>query len=307
MSKKKERSSEKVDIRRTQGYVGIKPKATDKSSEVGFAFLRKHGDKKNADPKLFVGNIPEPRWRPEMQRERVVPADVQTRIRKLLKLMIPSTESVGDIFGIGNGRLATRIDVKGGEKAIDKLLAKPQEHVYMEYWIELHEDVEKDSKVTKWLKEYNESRDANKVLEWSNATMKAFEHREKKKAEESERMKTESAVPDEDGFVTVTDGARQIKASDAQNLRTGGRTSKGRYKSKSSRNRKVLLDVNKGIEKAGFYRWQRQNQNVLVDLQRKFKDDKKRIAAVRALEGMSYSEDAGDAVMADDMMQKKDK
>lgn len=202
--------------------------------------------------------------------------------------MVPGADAVGDIFSTGNGRLATRIAMKRGAAGVQEVLDAPSDHLYVDwdelrYGIDSAEVVKKESVVDRWIREYNEARDENAVSAWSNAAMKAFEAREKKKAEEQERREKEGAIPDEDGFMTVTHGPKQMKADDAQKIGIRGKIGKGHYKSKSSRNRKVLLDASKGIEKAGFYRWQRENKNSLIDLQHKFKEDQKRIAAIRAL------------------------
>lgn len=199
--------------------------------------------------------------------------------------MFPTSESIGDLFSIGNASLACRIDIRDGEKGLESLLKNPSDYIYPQFWTEFQNGPEEEQTRTvmeRWVNDYEEARDEEKVIEWSNATMKTYELREKRKEEERIRREKEGDIPDEDGFVTVTSGAKQMKANEAVLKKT-----KGFYKSKSSKNRRNLLDVSKGIEKSGFYRWQRENENMLVDLQKKFRDDQKRVAAIARLETKS--------------------
>lgn len=273
-----------LEVRQICGYVAIRPTSGPKPEANGWLYLRQH-----SETELFIGNIPQPMWftsRSLTKSESV--EQRQQRMKAVLRRMVPGAEAIGDVFSTGNGRLATRIQMKEGGKAVEQILKRPGDYLYVN-WQQLvdgcdaDQPTERENVVDRWIREYHEARDERAVQAWSEAAMKAFEAREKRKAEEKERMEKQSAIPDEDGFVTVTGGAPQMKADEAAKLGTRGKTGRGHYKSKSGKNRKNLLDVSKGIEKSGFYRWQRENKNTLVDLQRKFKEDQKRIAAIRAL------------------------
>lgn len=283
--KKKKRKGEALEVKRLCGYVAITPKNEDENRKQGWMYLRRH-----AETELFVGNLPRPSWFPrDYRREGGIDEKLQKSVRRIVQMIVPAAERVGEVFSTGNGRLATRVSMKEGEEGVRRVLDAPQDHVYMEYWSDLRDGGvktkgEEESIVARWIREYEEERDEKKVLQWSNAAMKAYEDREKKLAAAKAKRTREGAVADEDGFVLVTDGGKQMKAAEAGVVGTKGRIGKGRYKSKSARNRKSLLDTSKGIEKSGFYRWQRESENELIDLQKKFRDDQKRISAIRGLE-----------------------
>lgn len=276
--------AEGLDVREICGYVAIRPRSSPRPKANGWLYLRKH-----SETELFMGNIPQPIWFTTKGLGKTVSAEqLQERMKRVVHRMVPGADSIGDVFSTGNGRLAARIQMKEGERGVQQVLKRPADHLYVN-WQHLQdgcdgdEPPERENVVDRWIQEYHEVRDEKAVQAWSDAAMKAFEAREKKMAEEKERREKEGTVPDEDGFVMVTSGAPQMKADEAKALGTRGKTGRGHYKSKSGKNRKSLLDVSKGIEKSGFYRWQRENKNMLVDLQRKFKEDQKRIAAIRAL------------------------
>lgn len=280
VAKRKSRKSDKLQVKRVCGYVAVAAPKRNEGKVHSWLYLRKH-----SSTQLFIGNIPKLLWSASSEPSDAVKAvskDASQKLSNLIKLMLPCIEQVGELFSTGNGRLATRAKLGGGEKMIDRVLQKPEDHLYIEYWVEMHAGG-KERLMDVWLKQYEDERNERKVMGWSNAAMKAYEAREKRQAEAKERQRVEGGVPDEDGFVMVTSGAKQMKAAEAQEVGTRGKTGKGRYKSKSGKNRKALLDVSKGIEKVGFYRWQRQNQNALADLQRKFREDKKRISAIQVL------------------------
>lgn len=283
-TRRKAHRSDGLEVRRICGYTAVRPRSGEKRNANGWLYLRKH-----SDTDLFIGNMPQPGWFSMDRLGRdVSQEDLQERMKMVVRRMVPGAETIGDIFSTGNGQLATRIVMENGEKGVEEVLDKPEDHLYVN-WDELRhgvdsgEDAKKESVVDRWLREYDEARDETAVSAWSNAVMKSFEVREKQKAEEQERREKQGAIPDDDGFITVTHGAKQMKAADAQKIGIKGKIGKGHYKSKGSRNRKTLLDTSKGIEKAGFYRWQRENKSSLVELQKKFKEDQKRIAAIRAL------------------------
>lgn len=277
---KKKRSD--LIVKRLCGYVAVTRRKGNEPSAEGWLYLRRH-----SESELFIGNLPAPLWLPSIyEQERLIPQEAQEKVKQTIKRMIPRAEAIGEVFSTGNGRLATRVTMCDGEDEISAVLKAPADHVYMEYWNELRgwymgTDTSdgRTGVLQTWLEEYEAERDEEKVIAWSNAAMKAYELREKRGAEEKARREKEGAIADEDGFVMVTSGAKQMKAAEAKVATVG----KGTYKSKSGRNRKNLLDVNKGIEKVGFYRWQRHKENGLVDLQKKFKEDQKRVAAIRGL------------------------
>lgn len=278
------RATDALEVRRVCGYVAVRPTSGSCSEATGWLYLRKH-----SRMELFLGNMPQPDWfSVETLSKAVTRDELQERMKAIVKRMVPGADTVRDIFSTGNGRLATQIIMADGEAGVQDVLKSPSDNLYVD-WDQLREGTNageqrvRESVVDRWIRDHDEARDENAVTAWSNAVMKAYEAREKKKAEEKERREKETAIPDEDGFVTVSNGAKQMKADEAMKIGTKGRTSKGHYKSKSSKNRKALLDAGKGIEKAGFYRWQRENKSALVELRNKFKEDRKRIAAIRAL------------------------
>lgn len=263
-------------------HVGVLPKPN------GWLYLSQH-----SETELFIGNIPRPKWLTEGEPGEISAVD-QQRMKKVLRRTVPGAVSIGEVFSFSNNRLATRVQmsepnssISKGENPVKAVLSNPSDHLYVN-WEELAKggpgEEDEEDIVTRWVREYHASRDEKGVLAWSNATMQAFEAGERQRAEEKERRVKQGAVPDADGFITVTNGAPQMKAEKAKTLGTKGKSQKRYYKSKSGKNRKTLLDGSKGIEKNGFYRWQRQGMNKLVDLQKKFKEDQKRIAAVRALD-----------------------
>lgn len=269
-------SDHNLQVQRINGYVAISNRS---SKTAGWLYLRKH-----SKSELFVGNLPQPEWFCGTELSKAVVSPIlQERMKTIIKKMIASAEEVGDLFGTGNGRLATRVQMKGGEQAVDEVLSNPSEWIEVD-WERLWWGRErKEGALDIWLHEYEDSRNVKKVEKWSEVAMKAYELREKRRKEEEERRKKEGDVVDEDGFTLVTKGAKQMKAAEAEKLGIGGRLGKGNYKSKSGKNRKSLLDVTKGIEKDGFYRWQRREKDKVKSLQARFKDDQKRIKAIQAL------------------------
>ncbi|KAI0562478.1 Ribosomal RNA-processing protein-like protein [Gracilaria domingensis] len=262
-----------VQVRRLCGYVALNLEESSVEATLGWLYLRKH-----SPTELFVGNLPMPAWFPYVSSSsEIVPPEPQRKFKAILNKLFPTADCIGDIFSTSNGRLATRITMKGGEKDVEQVLASPKDYLYMEYWRELHAPGAQPT-FARYLEAYKDARDTEKVLEWSNAAMKAFELREQRRKEEKERL-DKNGEPDEDGFVTVTSGAKQMKAAEAQALTA----TKNRFKNRGTKRSRSLLDSRKGIEKDGFYRWQRRRDNVVSDLQKKFRDDRKRIAAIRGL------------------------
>lgn len=274
MTKTKTDPSKDIQVRRFCGYVALNLTEDSPDEVLGWLYLRKH-----SDTELFVGNLPIPPWFSYFRSsDHLIPSEHQEKFKAILRKLFPNADSVGEIFSTGNGRLATRVTMKEGEAGIKETLEDPADHIYMEYWRQLHNGGEQGT-CSRYLKEYHESRDVEKVLEWSNAAMKAYEGREKQRKEEQQRQERMGGIPDEDGFVTVTNGAKQVKASEAQAITSG----KGRFKNRGTKRARNLLDTRRGIEKDGFYRWQRRRDNTVTDLQKKFRDDRKRIAAIRGL------------------------
>lgn len=265
----------------------ITPSSTTPSStSTGWLYLRKH-----STDKLFIGNLPWPIWVPF---ESAISDQQQTQLKAHMAKLIPAALSVESVFSTSNGRLAARVDMVD-EHAVDQTLARPSDHVYLPARDQMHRFSSVGSAtmtngarqtgaamnpLQRWLEEHEQARDVTAVTSWSNAAMKTFEEREKQEAEDKAKRDEKAAVPDEDGFITVTKGAPQMLAKEASQKLAG----KGRYKSKTARNRKSLLDVDKGIEKSGFYRWQRKNENALAHLRDKFRGDQKRVAALRGLQ-----------------------
>ncbi|CAN8067094.1 unnamed protein product [Agarophyton chilense] len=262
-----------VQVKRLCGYVALNLAEDSANTALGWLYLRKH-----SPTELFVGNLPIPPWFPFVSSSsEIIAPEPQEKLKAILGKLFPAAESIGDIFSTGNGRLATRICMKGGEEEIEETLSSPEQNLYMEYWRELHND-DSQQTLSRYLAAYKEARDSEKVLEWSNAAMKAYELREQRRKEEKERLE-KNGGPDEEGFVTVTSGAKQMKAAEAQNLMTA----KNRFKNRGTKRARSFLDARKGIEKDGFYRWQRRRDNAVSDLQKKFRDDRRRIAAIRGL------------------------
>ncbi len=119
-----------------------------------------------------------------------------------------------------------------------------------------------------WRTEYDAGRDAEKVRAWADATMATHELRERKREEARQRLREQG--PDEDGFELVVDGAPVRKAENdgLDLLEVGGK--------------KVVAQ--KGVEKDGFYRWQKRKSQLDIDgLREKFNQDRKRVRAAAAL------------------------
>lgn len=268
-----QRQSENLEVRSICGYVAIRS-----NKKQGWLYLRKHSDNG-----LFIGNMPTPDWfHPDKLAHRETTEQQHARMKEIIQRMVPGADSVNKVFSTGNGRLAAHIKMKNTDRGAQEVLSNPRDHLYMQ-WEGQDERFDKQRQpnvVGRWLEKYKDERDERKVGKWANATMAGYEAREKAMELEKEQRTKEAAVPDADGFVTVTNGAKQMKAAEAVAVRVG----RGHYKSKSARNRKNLLDLSKGIEKSGFYRWQREKKNNVVELQKKFKDDQKRVAAIRGLE-----------------------
>lgn len=264
-----------VQVSRLCGYVALTVSADSTQSVLGWIYLRRH-----SPTELFVGNLPIPSWMPFVSSpSQTIPAGPQKKMKSILRKMVAGAKFIGDIFSTGNGRLASRVSMKDGETGVNETLESPKDHLYMEFWNQLYHNG-KDSVIKTYLEEYSEERDTQKVVEWSNAAMKAYEVREQEEREEKERRERMGGAADEDGFVTVTSGAKQIKATEAQILAAG----KGKFRNRGAKRRKSLLDTRKGIEKDGFYRWQRRTDSMVSNLQKKFRDDCKRITAIRGLQ-----------------------
>lgn len=263
-------SCEHLEVRHIHGYVAVRPRGS--KGTAGWLYLRKH-----SKTQLFIGNLPQPHWFARGQSSKLTASeDIQTRIKSVIKFMLPSAETVGEVFSTGNGRIAARIVMKDGESGVDKVLEQPGEYLDVE-WERLVEGVDRgggivrEGVVQRWLREYEEERDEGRVRRWSEAAMKAFEVRERARKEEKERLRREGGLVDEQGFTLVTSGAKQIKAAEATKLRKKGKKTRS------------LLGLEKGIEKEGFYRWQREKKSAVKELQNKFKDDQKRIKAIESL------------------------
>lgn len=119
-----------------------------------------------------------------------------------------------------------------------------------------------------WREEYDNKRDSEKVREWADATMATHDLRERKREEARQRMREQG--PDEDGFQLVVDGAPVRKAEkDGLDLMDVG-------------GKKVVAQ--KGVEKDGFYRWQKRKSQLDIEgLREKFNQDRKRVRAAAAL------------------------
>lgn len=272
-----------LEVRHIHGYVAIHPRRS--KSAAGWLYLRKH-----SKTQLFMGNLPQPHWFARGQASKhTTSEDVQTRIKSVIKFMLPSADAVGEVFGTGNGRLAARIAMKDGEKGVDRVLDRPGEYLDVD-WERLVEGVDRGGEIVKegvlerWLKEYEEERDEESVRKWSEAAMKAFEAREREWKEEKELLRREGGAVDEDGFVLVTSGAKQMKVTEAVKM------------GKKSKKRRGLLGLDKGIEKEGFYRWQRERKNAVEVLQKKFREDQKRITAVESLKEPGKVKEIGSSV-----------
>lgn len=292
MSEDKQTEAEALRRVEIAGYVAVcyehttsnNPTPADKNkSNSAYIYLRKQ-----SPTKLFVANLPWPVWLPTTPA--ISPPDCEA-LQSHLSTLFPACVSVESVFPTGNGRLAARIDFAPG--IVKDVLARPSHHVYLPARDRMQTSRSADATampsgrqpalLRRWLKEHATSRDETAVKKWSHATMATYEQREKRMAEEKAKAKSEAGKPDEDGFILVTNGAPQMKANEAVLKGPLGRLRKGKYKSKSAKNRKSLLDVNKGIEKSGFYRWQRRNEHSLSELRSKFHSDQKRAAAVRGL------------------------
>lgn len=269
-----------VNVRRLCGYVAISAHSSP-ASESGektsvspcapWIYLRRH-----AENQLFIGNLPWPTWH---SSDTQLDLESQTRVQTILRKLLPSATSVDIPFAVGV-RLAARATLPDAS-ALAAVLSHPGDYVFIAALDELRTrtPLSAETMLTRLLHEHMQMRDETTVTKWSNAAMRAFEARERAATLAKEQAKAAANVPDEDGFVTVTSGPAQIKAEDA--ARTSVNKTWG--KAAAARNRRVVLDVAKGIEKPGFYRWQRRERNGFAKLRDEFRADRRRVAAIRAL------------------------
>lgn len=299
---------------------------------------------------LFIGNLPWPVWIPFSHSggalsssSTSLPSSLSAahteQIQALLKQLVPGCATrAAEVFGIGNGRLAARVGISNDNVSVDTILQKPFDHLYLDVLSHFSNPTynynnnnndknttsaaaKKNNKkcdfVSRLIDSHATARDAGAVRAWSDAAMKAFETREQLAERERQQRKTKASVPDDDGFVTVTDGAPQMKAGDlartGQPLRLAQQQDSGKEKKGSKKRRRggvmagegdeeegwttvgaQTLRTSKGIEKSGFYRWQRRNEDELGQLQNKFRQDQKRVAAIRGLGSAAGRQHDGD-------------
>lgn len=117
---------------------------------------------------------------------------------------------------------------------------------------------EPEDVVQKWMSEYESARNAKAVREWADAAMETYELRERKREEARKRLEEQGA--DNDGFVTVVNGPSVEEAASA-----------------------VQEKAERGIEKDGFYRWQKKRKLDVQGLRERFAEDRKRVRAAAAL------------------------
>lgn len=262
---------------RFDSYVVLAQLTAAQKGNGNWIYLRRHSDNT-----LFAGNLQWPFWLP---MTKTIGEDHQQALRPLIKNLFPGAKTVRDVFSTGNGRLAVRVEMCDAD-ALNALLSHPDDHVYLpaSESIRLMDNhaVSAMETLARWLRDHEADRDEKAVTTWSEAAMRTYETRERFAAEEKAKRDKKGSVPDEDGFVTVTNGAPQMKLKDAKTLVSNQRNGR-RIKTVSAQRRNAVVGLSKEIVKTGPYRWQSQNMGTLVQLRDKFRDDQKRVAAIAKL------------------------
>lgn len=109
-----------------------------------------------------------------------------------------------------------------------------------------------------WLAQYDRERDTKAVRAWADAAMETYEMRERKREEARKRALEQGA--DSDGFVKIV-GGPSVEEADHAKVRRGI----------------------SGVEKDGFYRWQKKRKADLNGLRERFEQDRKRVRAAAGL------------------------
>lgn len=122
-----------------------------------------------------------------------------------------------------------------------------------------------------WRTEYENARNVAKVQEWADATMEAYDARERAIEEEKERQRNQGV--DDDGFEVVVGGPKAFKMADTDGVEFV-----------EVEGRKVAVKAASTETKEGFYRWQRRKRQADIEgLRERFEQDKKRLRAAAAL------------------------
>ncbi|CAG8445721.1 16000_t:CDS:2 [Dentiscutata erythropus] len=120
----------------------------------------------------------------------------------------------------------------------------------------------------RWLQEYQKLRaDPNKLNAQVNEYIRKFEEAEQEKHKALEARRNQ---PDEDGFILVTGTGKR-------NINTDGTITVTAVKADVAKN---LKPKNKGL--VDFYRFQMREAKQLAELRKKFEDDKRKIADLKA-------------------------
>lgn len=276
----KQQQQQQLKHCKINGYTAVSYKNPSVATLNASIYLREHSTAENELPKLFIANLP---WPPSIgfKRGMKLSDDQITNLKQLIKQIIPGSTAVTDVFPIGETpTLAARLT----HSDIDSVLTHPNDHVYLQGRDKLYGDGDRNL-VQNWVSEHEDERNVKSVQQWSDSTMKGYEAREKVEKEDKARKRLLAAVPDADGFVTVVGGGAQVRAKDLIGKDGDvGKSGIGLRRKKGNKGQgSVVLESTKGIEKTGFYRWQRKNENALGELRNKFKDDRKRVAAIQRL------------------------
>lgn len=258
---------------RLGGYVIVRQSVGAHEGGHNWVYLRRH-----AENVLFAANLPWPLWLP---LSKVISEDHQQVLKTYIASLFPGAQTVQDIFSTENGRIGARVEMRD-TKALDAVLSQPKDHVYLPACERMRRiddcAVDGTGTLTRWLRDYEAERDEKSVLAWSEAAMSTYETRERLTAEAKAKRERTGAKPDKDGFVTVTNGAPQMKLEDARALASQQSVRPSKMQRRQKQN--AIIKVSKGIQKTGLYRWEREKVGALVQLRNKFRDDQKRVAAI---------------------------
>lgn len=274
-----------MECHRLGGYV-ILEQSTSPHKGSNWLYLRGHPDNI-----LFAGNLPWPVWLP---LSKVISNDHQQKLKRHIANLFPGSQAIRDVLPTENGRIAARIEMRDADK-LNAVLSQPNDHVYLPACNRMRQidggAADAMGTLSSWLRDYEADRNESNVTSWSEAAMRTYETRERLAAEAKAKRDKAGSKPDEDGFVTVTNGAPQMKLEDARAL-ISKHQGAGLRKTLRGRQRSASMKVPKGVQKTGLYRWERRNSDALVQLRNKFRDDQKRVVAIRNLKPLHQTRDA---------------
>lgn len=275
-----------MEYHRLGGFVILKQCTSPHKGGSNWLYLRRHSDNI-----LFAGNLPWPLWLP---LSKVISNDHQQKLKSQIATLFPGSQAIQNVFSTENGRIAVQIEMRDAD-TLNAVLSQPNDHVYLPACNRMRQidggAVDAMKTLTGWLRDHEADRNERTVTSWSEAAMRTYETRERLAAEVKAKRDKAGSKPDDDGFVTITNGAPQMKLEDARALVSKHQSARPR-KTQWGRQRSASMKVPKGVQKTGFYRWERPNSGALVQLRNKFRDDQKRVVAIRNLKPLHATSDA---------------